>query len=145
MWAPKAGVLLVGSVGLMPQAQLLRGLSGQALVSCRELKLEQSCKALWEFEGSEKVLKCVPGREEPPTTHTPMQCWLTQLSTHRNSLCSPPVASGVQRLATTSLPISVVRDPGRDHRIHIPVLASPGPLSSQSGDCQQQEKLGTLA
>jgi hypothetical protein len=40
MWAPKAGVLLVGSVGLMTQGQLQGGLSGQAPVSCRELKLE---------------------------------------------------------------------------------------------------------
>lgn len=45
----------------------------------------------------------------------------------------------------TLLPISVAGDPGRDHRIYIPIRASPGPFSSLSGECQQQDKLGTWA
>lgn len=76
--------------------------------------------------------------------HTPMQCWLTSLHTQQFFVLAT-CCLWAQRLATASVHISVERDPGRDHRIHIPVLASPGPFSSQSEDCQQQEKLGTWA
>lgn len=38
----------------MPQGQLLEGLSGQAPVSCQELKLELSCKACGNLRGPRK-------------------------------------------------------------------------------------------
>lgn len=54
MWAPEAGVLVVGGVGLMPQGQLLKGFSGQAPVSCQELKLEQSFEVHGNLRGPRK-------------------------------------------------------------------------------------------